>query len=160
MRIKAETLAGMLSDDCRRLNGMKTGGVADGDAAGRGWPEVAPPTCCPKPPPRPATKGNRTEMRALELARRRFPRGMVFAQPSRFFPLKGGGTYTPDFLVFCEGMPVVVIEVKGGYRGPGADQGIERYRRAAAQWDGGVFSFQMWTWDQKGKEWEISVWSD
>lgn len=56
-------------------------------------------------------------------------------QVTRMFPLDGGGTYTPDFIAWKKGDPgLVVCEVKGGYRGPGWEQGMERYKRAASQY--------------------------
>ena len=87
------------------------------------------------------------------------PSSRVFAQPTRFFALRGGGTYTPDFLQFNkEGLPVIVWEVKGGYRGPGWEQGYERYKRAALEHsDGEIFQFKMAT-KSKGK-WNIAEWN-
>ena len=148
MRLRPDALAGMLSNDCRGRNAALV------NARGMNCQDVKV-----NGRERPKPRGNVTERRALELIRARYPDGCVFSQPARFFPLEGGGTYTPDFLVFREGRPVVVVEVKGGYRGPGAEQGIERYRRAAAQWDGCLFAFQMWNWKAKERGWEIFVWA-
>ena len=78
-------------------------------------------------------------------------------QPSRFFELEKSGTYTPDFLVFTPGKPVAVIEIKGGYKGPGAEQGYERYYRAAQQYDGKFFEFLMYTWVAKERQWHVNA---
>ena len=102
---------------------------------------------------------NRTEARCLARLLESVPERCVFAQPCRFFALAGGGTYTPDFLVVRPGEPVRAIEVKGGYRGPGWEQGVERYRRAALEWsDGILFQFEMHTWDRARREWRVDPW--
>ncbi len=60
----------------------------------------------------------------------------TITQPCRLFPLAGGGSYTPDIVAWRGGFPgVLVLEVKGGYRGAGWEQGYERYKRAAAAYD-------------------------
>jgi hypothetical protein len=42
-----------------------------------------------------------------------------------------GTTYTPDLVVYeYEPCRFRLVEVKGGYRGPGWEQGYERFRRA------------------------------
>ncbi len=41
-----------------------------------------------------------------------------------------GTKYTPDLAVYNQFTQPVLIEVKGGYRGPGWEQGMERHRRA------------------------------
>jgi hypothetical protein len=41
-----------------------------------------------------------------------------------------GTKYTPDLAVYNQFPQPVLIEVKGGYRGPGWEQGMERHRRA------------------------------
>lgn len=88
-------------------------------------------------------------------------RGFVKPQATRFFPLKGGGTYTPDFMVFPDdGSHVRIYEVKGGYRGPGWDQGYERYKRTALQYDGDIFDFYMATYNRKKREWTIEKWKE
>ena len=79
------------------------------------------------------------------------------AQPTRLLPLSGGGTYTPDFLVLVPGGEPVSAEVKGGYRGPGWEQGVERYRRAASEWDGRGLRFVMATWDGAAG-WRLQWW--
>ena len=85
------------------------------------------------------------------------PSSRVFVQPTRFFALRGGGTYTPDFLEFRpDGLPVIAWEVKGGYRGPGWEQGYERYRRAALEFSGAKFAFKL-AEKRKGK-WSVTEW--
>lgn len=86
-------------------------------------------------------------------------KGKIIIQPPKFFELAGGGTYTPDFLfVRDDGKGVGVYEIKGGYRGPGWEQGIERFKRAAAQYDGEKFHFMLWTWNREDGEWDVEHW--
>ncbi len=84
----------------------------------------------------------------------------IIVQPAKFFELKGGGTYTPDFMVFVHGdlERVHVFEVKGGYRGPGWEQGYERYKRAALEWDGCIFKFTLAEFDRKTQRWTLRGW--
>lgn len=85
----------------------------------------------------------------------------VLVQPTRLFPLQGGGSYTPDFLAFDSQRPelgIAVVEVKGGYKGPGAEQGHERYARTAAQYDSPLFHFVKTTWDAKRHDWTDEWW--
>lgn len=103
---------------------------------------------------------NKTETRALEWLRFHGYTGII-AQPTRLFPLAGGGTYTPDFLAW-EPMTscVWVVEVKGGYRGPGAEQGYDRYKRAALQYSpaGSPWRFALLTWHAQQREWTFEAW--
>lgn len=82
---------------------------------------------------------------------------IVIVQPTRLFALEGGGTYTPDFIV-CTHDKVHVFEVKGGYRGPGWEQGVERYKRAAAQFDKLCIHFYLYDWDRKSNKWNAQKW--
>lgn len=83
----------------------------------------------------------------------------VAQQVRNLFMLDGGGMYIPDFIVFGPG-PARVIEVKGGYRGPGAEQGYERYKRAALQYSGnGAFFFELWT-VRSGQVESIDCWEE
>lgn len=100
---------------------------------------------------------NKTERRFYDEILKGVDKKSVIVQPSRLFELQGGGTYTPDFLVIADGK-AFAIEIKGGYRGPGWEQGYERYKRAAAQWNGGWFKFCMWTWDRKANKWDCEYW--
>ena len=103
---------------------------------------------------------NKTETRAMEWLRLHGYAGII-AQPTRLFPLAGGGTYTPDFLAW-EPMTscVWVVEVKGGYRGPGWDQGYDRYKRAALQYSppGSPWRFALLTWHARRREWTWEAW--
>lgn len=103
---------------------------------------------------------NKTEARAAQWLRLN-GFACFIAQPTRLFPLAGGGTYTPDFLAW-EPMTscVWVIEVKGGYRGPGCEQGYERYRRAALQYSppGSPWRFALLTWHARRREWTFEAW--
>lgn len=56
-----------------------------------------------------------------------------------------GDRYTPDIVGFPQhpGGDLLVIEVKGGYRGPGWEQGMERYKRAKEMWGKGSIKFGM-----------------
>jgi hypothetical protein len=100
---------------------------------------------------------NKTELRFYREWLERDFASVVIVQPPRLFELEGGGTYTPDF-VEVRPCGVVVWEVKGGYRGPGWEQGIERFKRAAAQYDGEYLSFALATWDSKEKRWRLEGW--
>ena len=84
----------------------------------------------------------------------------VVPQPTRFFRLTGGGTYTPDFLVFVGGEKVGVFEVKGGYKGAGWEQGIDRYKRAALEYDGEIFAFTLCTYIRREHRWEFREWKN
>jgi hypothetical protein len=84
----------------------------------------------------------------------------VIVQPTRFFELRGGGSYTPDFLVFQTNGFARVIEIKGGYRGPGWEHGIERFKRAAAQYHFYHLRFELWTWSRKDGQWDVERWKD
>lgn len=56
---------------------------------------------------------------------------LVIEQPTRLLRFPNGDTYTPDFCVMRASGIVEFHEVKGGYRGPGHEQGMERFHRAA-----------------------------
>lgn len=56
---------------------------------------------------------------------------LVIEQPTRLLRFPNGDTYTPDFCVMRADGIVEFHEVKGGYRGPGYEQGMERFNRAA-----------------------------
>jgi hypothetical protein len=115
-------------------------------------------------PEAPRRAMNKTEARMYgRLLATGHARRDIFPQPCRFFRLSGGGTYTPDFLVFDVAVGVCqVIEVKGGYRGPGWEQGVERYKRAALEYGGAgsPFRFSMYTWDRKHGEWKDEAWQE
>jgi hypothetical protein len=148
--------ASRVSDDIRRLNpGL----------FGKQEPKAAPPKA-PRPPATVVSEGpviprlaslNRTERRFYDECLAALWADRTVIQPTRFFPLKGGGTYTPDFIVLRDDF-VAVYEIKGGYRGPGAEQGHERYARAAAQWSSGMVRFSKCTWDRKRGTWREEKW--
>lgn len=80
-------------------------------------------------------------------------------QPCRLFPLEGGGSYTPDLVAWRRDFPgVLVVEVKGGYRGAGWEQGYERYKRAAASCDCPAWRFCL-AEVKKGGAIEVAFWS-
>lgn len=84
---------------------------------------------------------------------------LTIAQPTRLFPLPGWGTYTPDILAWRPGEPgVMVVEVKGGYRGAGWEQGMERYARAAGTYDCPAWRFAMATCDRRAGEIRLEEW--
>ena len=105
-------------------------------------------------------KMNKTEARAMEWLRFQGYSGII-AQPTRLFPLAGGGSYTPDFLAWeLMSFGILVIEVKGGYKGPGAEQGYDRYKRAALQYSpaGSPWRFALLTWHARRREWTFEAW--
>lgn len=102
---------------------------------------------------------NKTEARFLDWLERnaKGEDDLLVVQPPRLFELEGGGTYTPDFILLTH-TGLVVYEVKGGYRGPGWEQGIERYKRAAAQYAGRRVRFILANWDRRAMRWDINEW--
>lgn len=83
----------------------------------------------------------------------------VLCQPLRL-PLDAKGTYVPDLLAFRPDEPGLrVIEVKGGYRGPGYEQGYERYYRAAQTWDCPALRFELWE-TKGGRVLSREAWQD
>ena len=79
-------------------------------------------------------------------------------QPPRFFEFEDGDTYTPDFLLLAGGRGQVVAEIKGGYRGPGWEQGWERFKRAAAAFgrDRGR-EFWLCEWRPRESRWRVTT---
>ena len=114
---------------------------------------AAPPTEAPTEARTGTPRGRRTkaEELAADLARRRWPEARVLEQALRL-PLTGGGTYTPDLVVLRHGHLPLCVEVKGGYRGAGWEQGYERYRRAAYEW-GPWVEFALW--ERRRGEWSM-----
>jgi hypothetical protein len=119
-------------------------------------PQIAIPTSTiervPRKEPR-MPKLNGTEKRWLEERADDFPTALVIPH-ALILPLDGGGTYRPDFFVLEGDACIHLIEIKGGYVGPGWEQGIERFRRARTQW-GKYFNFQMWEWHKDTKKWTV-----
>ena len=79
-------------------------------------------------------------------------------QPPRYFEFSDGDTYTPDFLLLAGGRGQVVAEIKGGYRGPGWEQGWERFKRAAAVFgrDRGR-EFWLCEWRPRESRWMVTT---
>lgn len=79
-------------------------------------------------------------------------------QPPRYFEFEDGDTYTPDFLLLAGGRGQVVAEIKGGYRGPGWEQGWERFKRAAAVFgrDRGR-EFWLCEWRPRESRWMVTT---
>lgn len=81
---------------------------------------------------------------------------LIVPQPTRFFRFPNGDTYTPDFLVIHQ-CGVTVYEVKGGYKGHGAEQGYERFHRAAEKFGRHGITFILATWDRERDEWVYEI---
>ena len=102
-------------------------------------------------------KLNKTEQRAYDRAKEVWP-GWLIIPHGLTFTFDDGDRYTPDFFMVPliaerrDNLPCIV-EVKGGYRGPGWEQGYERFKRAREKW-ARWFGFEMWTW--KGGRWEAT----
>jgi len=110
---------------------------------------------------RTSKKMNKTEARFANVIGIGYKNYHVISQPTRFFPLQGGGTYTPDFLLIAKDASTdLVFEIKGGYKGAGWEHGMERYKRAAAQYHCDGLRFRMATWDSKMQSWQIDNWED
>ena len=79
-------------------------------------------------------------------------------QPPRFFEFEDGDTYTPDFLLLAGGRGQIVAEIKGGYRGPGWEQGWERFKRAASAFgrDRGR-EFWLCEWRPRESRWRVTT---
>ena len=147
--------ASRVSDDLRRLNPGVFGSSAAKPRLRCAQVQVQMQE--PGQPPRLA-QCNRTERRFYGWLCDQYPADRIVIQPPRHFALRGGGTYTPDFLVYADS-GVFVYEVKGGYKGPGAEQGHERYARAAAQWSSGLVRFSKCTWDREAGLWREEKWT-
>ena len=109
-----------------------------------------------------APKLNKTEARFAREWLARYCAGFkecfVVPQPTRFFRLTGGGTYTPDFLVLHEeGASVYEVKMAGAHY-HGWEQGYERYKRAAFEFSRPWLSFVMATWQGKLNAWKIETW--
>lgn len=151
-RMKMEDLR--MSDSVRRLN-PELAGKAPAQAARPVLVEAQKEDC----------GRNHMRMRAMNMTEGMFyawllsrkPDAKVIPQPRMLFPLAGGGTYTPDFLEITD-TGVNVWEVKGGYKGPGAEQGYDRYKRAALEWADRKIRFAMATYDRKKGTWTIEHW--
>ncbi len=106
-------------------------------------------------PPEAVRALNKSETRALERAKRQYPGATIIAQ-GLTLPLTDGQTYRVDLLILEPVLHVAapepcwarLVEVKGGYRGPGWEHGLERYRRARAEYP--ELRFELWQMDKEG----------
>lgn len=158
-----------LPEHIRRLNAGVLGGVSPSPVVQEGK-ELKSPQGERKRLLR-ADKLNKTEARFLQELRRsmagqrsEIPEldGLEIwhydIQPPRFFEFEDGDTYTPDFLLLAGGRGQVVAEIKGGYRGPGWEQGWERFKRAAAVFgrDRGR-EFWLCEWRPRESRWRVTT---
>jgi len=72
------------------------------------------------------------------------------AGPRLVFP-DWNDSYSPDVFVQWDDGSFTLYEVKGGYRGPGWEQGWERFKRACSTWPS--LPLEMWEWDRKKHVW-------
>jgi hypothetical protein len=162
--ITMEQAKAMGIQECLQCQSMYTGGGTCPKCGGRGGEEGKgasmaapsrqnPPASTETHPKRAAGKRTKAEAMALDRARRSWPECEVIEQPMKL-QLTDGGSYTPDLCVRDRKQKIIIIEVKGGYRGPGWEQGIERYKRAKYEW-GHWFELRLWTWDRKQQTWRI-----
>ena len=103
---------------------------------------------------------SKCEELVLQALHEQYKDGAHIAQQVRnVFMLAGGVMYIPDFVVFRPNGVIEIIEVKGGYRGPGYEQGEERYKSAAAQYGNKApFNFSLWRVNSKDKSIDIEQW--
>lgn len=110
----------------------------------------------PGPTVRSVAKLNVSEKRVAALLA---AQGMTVVGQALRLPLSGGGEYRPDLVAWSPGCAsVLVVEVKGGYRGPGWEQGYDRYKRAALEWDGAPLVFVRF--ERDGSRWRRIYWSE
>jgi hypothetical protein len=97
---------------------------------------------------------NKTELRWLrEIGQQMIASGEAVAiHPQVTFCFDDGTKYTVDFLVVRFELPTLCVEVKGGYTGPGWEQGHERFRRARDLWQ--HFDWEMHEWRGKEQIWK------
>lgn len=138
-RLNPETLQAFWSSSTKRLNAGApealhgANGVELVSKVGRAPSFVKTakePACRRDRTPKPA---NKAEAEWAGILRRRYPSATVTPHGMTLrFP--DGDTYTPDVLMaFDRGnFAVILYEVKAGYRGPGWEQGMERFKRAKA----------------------------
>lgn len=104
------------------------------------------------------TKAEAAVLAALEDGAGGRPPYRIAQQVRNLFPMEGGGEYIPDFVLLRPDGGITVIEAKGGYKGPGAEQGHERYARAAALYSTPACAFEKWIVARDGsitvEEWE------
>ena len=158
-----------LPEHIRRLNAGVLGGVSTAPAVQEGKGLKSPQS--ERRRALRVDKLNRTEARFLAELRRSMA-GQRSAmpeldgldiwcydiQPPRFFEFEDGDTYTPDFLLMAGGRGQIVAEIKGGYRGPGWEQGWERFKRAAAAF-GRERGREFWLceWMPRESRWRVTT---
>lgn len=86
-------------------------------------------------------KLNDGEAKVLEVVKVEHPGAKIIPHGLKLSFGDGTG-YTPDLVLYHETGRVELLEVKGNYRGPGWEQGYERYRRAQDVF-GKWFAFRM-----------------
>lgn len=134
---------------CRRRNPVATVETA----------EPSPAPAKPKAPRRPAAE-NKSEQYWHRRLIEEHPGAHVVAQAKGYFVLPGtSDTYTPDLMVVHGFLPIEVWEVKGGYRGPGYDQGLERYKRTAQEFSDGV-RYQFYLAEKSKTGWTVRKWNN
>jgi len=84
---------------------------------------------------KPPAPQNKAEAGWIEHLRRHRPDETVLPHAVTLV-FRDGDRYTPDVLTVNRDGLVTLYEVKGGYRGPGWEQGIERFKRAVAEFPG------------------------
>jgi hypothetical protein len=162
-------LSATASDSVRRLNPQIFAGKqaqTRENEPGRDFARVAPETpagadCGGNSGITRQKRMNKTEARAMQWLRFQGYTDLI-AQPTRLFPLAGGGSYTPDFLAW-EPMTscVWVVEVKtAGAHYHGWEQGYDRYKRAALQYSqpGSPWRYALLTWHARRREWTFEAW--
>lgn len=97
-------------------------------------------------------KMNKSEAAVFEMLKAKYPLSLILPQCLKL-PFGDNTSYTPDFMFMHPWVTTTLIEVKGGYRGPGWEQGMERYRRAKEKW-GKWFVFELW--EKKDGEWRVT----
>jgi len=79
----------------------------------------------------------------------------VAIHPQTVLYFDDGTKYKVDFMVVRpDGLPVLFVEVKAGYCGPGWEQGHERFRRARDLWR--HFDWEMHEWRGKEQIWKVT----
>ena len=151
MRIRFDDLTGVARE--RVLAAMQKGATVANDATVKESLQVASELRYPK------SGLNRTERRYYDdflREMRETGRALVMSQQVRI-PLEGGGGYIPDFVIWAHGV-VEVVEIKGGYKGAGWEQGWDRYKRAAAYLERFGVKCKLAEWMPMEKKWKIQTW--
>lgn len=122
-------------------------------------PAPLPGTEAPAKNRRPAAE-NKSEAEWHQALINRNPGAHIVSQAKGYFVLPGtSDTYTPDLMVIHGFLPIEVWEIKGGYRGPGWEQGYERYKRAAQFFSDGI-KYQFYLAEKVGGKWQWRKWNN